>query len=169
MDIQKRDLEFLEPVMTYGRNLWYAREAASVLDDDLPSKRALHELTVLVERTVTNEDHRHVYHGLIEQLQKSYAGAGTSMTDLSFVFTWLFEVREEFIALLRIPTQEAVVILAFVAVLLNRIPQQWWGNGWAEHLMHRIYALLDDEYRLWIAWPMEEMGWVPPQLLLTPQ
>jgi hypothetical protein len=28
--------------------------------------------------------------------------------------------------------------------------------------MSKIYTLLDDEHKLWIRWPMEETGWIPP-------
>jgi hypothetical protein len=37
----------------------------------------------------------------------------------------------------------------------------WWMEGWATHLIAKIYHLLDEEHRLWIRWPIEEIGWIP--------
>jgi hypothetical protein len=34
-------------------------------------------------------------------------------------------------------------------------------EGWSIHLISGIYDSLDEEHRLWLRWPMEEIGWVP--------
>ncbi|ETS81862.1 hypothetical protein PFICI_06864 [Pestalotiopsis fici W106-1] len=79
-------------------------------------------------------------------------------------FIWLFEVTDGLLPLLQTePTpQEAAVLLAFFAALLQKSSNHWWTQGWPEHLIARIYALLDQNHRLWIRWPIEEMGWIPP-------
>ncbi|KAI2466961.1 hypothetical protein F4781DRAFT_423633 [Annulohypoxylon bovei var. microspora] len=77
------------------------------------------------------------------------------------VFMWLFNVPDGFTILLRERDNEALTILAFFCVLLKRLDYNWWIEGWGVHLVGRIYAALDDGYRLWIQWPIEEVGWVP--------
>jgi hypothetical protein len=38
---------------------------------------------------------------------------------------WIFEVAEDLLILLRVPTQEAVAIFAFFSVLLKRLEKHW--------------------------------------------
>jgi hypothetical protein len=57
--------------------------------------------------------------------------------------------------------QDALVVLSYFCVLLNKLSRQWWLDGWVNHLMDKIYAALDEERRTWIIWPMEETGWLP--------
>ncbi|KAL7626099.1 hypothetical protein AAE478_002869 [Parahypoxylon ruwenzoriense] len=76
-------------------------------------------------------------------------------------FLWLFKLREEFVNLLKERDNEALCILAFFCVILQRLDYNWWIEGWGTHLIGRIYSVLDESYRLWIQWPIEEIGWVP--------
>ncbi|KAK6209286.1 hypothetical protein LQW54_006390 [Pestalotiopsis sp. IQ-011] len=91
-------------------------------------------------------------------------GRATDGLLMRMAFTWLFEVTDGLLPLLQTsPTPpKAAVLLAFFAVLLHKAPNQWWQQGWSEHLIGRIYTLLDETHRIWIRWPMEEMGWIPP-------
>jgi hypothetical protein len=77
------------------------------------------------------------------------------------IYRWLFEISDRYLKMLRDRDDKAMCILAFAAVLLQTFAKFWWIEGWAVHLVARIYDALDDAYRLWIRWPMEEIGWVP--------
>lgn len=77
------------------------------------------------------------------------------------VFMWLFKTNDAYFYLLKDHDKEALCILAYFCVLLKRIEHFWWVDGWAFHLIARVYASLDDVYKLWIRWPIEETGWVP--------
>ena len=72
---------------------------------------------------------------------------------------WLVKVPDPFIELLKSLDSEALCVMAFFCVLLNRLEHLWWVEGWAFHLIERIYSTLDSRYRLWIRWPLEEIGW----------
>ncbi|RYP78453.1 hypothetical protein DL771_000638 [Monosporascus sp. 5C6A] len=74
---------------------------------------------------------------------------------------WLFKVDDAFVTLLRHGDREALCVLAFLCVLLERLDNRWWMKGWGIHLIKRIYSVLDEGYRLWIRWPVEEIGWSP--------
>ncbi|SPO04364.1 related to C6 transcription factor [Cephalotrichum gorgonifer] len=81
---------------------------------------------------------------------------------ISDVFRWVWQVGDDFLPLLQIPTQEAVAIFAHFCVYLKVLEGQWWLMGWADHLISRAWDMLDEEHRLWIRWPVDEIGWVPP-------
>lgn len=76
-------------------------------------------------------------------------------------FVWLYMVSDEYFDLVKDGDNEALCILAFFCVLLRRLDHHWWVEGWGFHLIQRIYSLLDDEHRLWVRWPIEEIGWIP--------
>ncbi len=59
------------------------------------------------------------------------------------------------------PAQEAVAIFAHFCILLKHHESHWWLQGWADHLIARAYEILDEEHRIWIEWPMREVGWSP--------
>jgi hypothetical protein len=76
-------------------------------------------------------------------------------------FIWLYMVSDEYVDLVKNGDNEALCVLAFFCVLLKRLDHYWWVEGWGLHLIQRIYSLLDDEHRLWVRWPIEEIGWIP--------
>ncbi|KAH6972150.1 hypothetical protein BKA56DRAFT_620719 [Ilyonectria sp. MPI-CAGE-AT-0026] len=82
-------------------------------------------------------------------------------TRLRKFYAWLFAIEESYLKLLKHADSEALCVLAFFCVLMREFERYWWIEGWAVHILRQIYILLDDEYRLWIRWPIEEMGWVP--------
>ncbi|RDW61574.1 hypothetical protein BP5796_11466 [Coleophoma crateriformis] len=76
------------------------------------------------------------------------------------VFSWVFQVPKEFLVLLAARSQESLCIMAFFAVIVHPLENiYWWLEGLSGHLMTKAYALLDDEHREWIAWPLEVIGW----------
>jgi hypothetical protein len=82
--------------------------------------------------------------------------------DITDAFVWRFLHSEAFVPLLRAQKQEAVAILAHFCILLGKMESQWWLQGWGTHLLSRAWEILDQDHRLWIQWPIEELGWVPP-------
>lgn len=84
--------------------------------------------------------------------------------DSGDIFITIWMVARDFLPLLRGPDarQEAVAIFAHFLIILKKLEPQWWSDGWPEHLIERIWEMLDQEHRLWIQWPVEELGWVPP-------
>jgi hypothetical protein len=81
-------------------------------------------------------------------------------------YTWIFEIDREYLKLLKDTDSEALCVLAFYTVLLKDLDKYWWMEGWAVHILQRIYTLLDGTYRLWIRWPIEQVGWVPDRVVL---
>jgi hypothetical protein len=112
-----------------------------------------------------DSDHLQIYIAAIDELEKSYTVVFnySSPKDVSFeiLLTWLYHFPPEYLLLLKDHTQEALVIFAYGCTLLNRLNFCWWMEGWAVHLIERLYRSLDQEHRLWIQWPVEEIGWIP--------
>lgn len=82
--------------------------------------------------------------------------------DITDVFVWHFVVAEDFMPLLKQGRQEAVVIFVHSLIVLSAVNWSKWLNGWDTFLLSRAWEILDAEHRLWVQWPIEEIGWIPP-------
>jgi hypothetical protein len=87
------------------------------------------------------------------------AVAGHALT--SSVYYWLYCMEDDFLDLIVQRQPLALVVFAHFVVLLRVLSSCWWMQGWTTHLMQEIWGLLDEDHRLWICWPIEELGWRP--------
>lgn len=125
----------------------------------------LRELESMITRYVKDPGKSQELSQAIDLLRRSFAifygNNYTGEQRLRGAFMWLFKISSNFVGLLRDRDSEALCVLAFFCVLLQRLDYNWWIEGWGVHLVARIYSVLDDGYRSWIRWPVEEIGWVP--------
>lgn len=77
------------------------------------------------------------------------------------IFSWLCNISDTFIGLVAVGNSEALCVLSFYCVLLRRLESFWWIEGWGLHLIECIFRRLPERYRLWVRWPIREIGWVP--------
>ncbi|KAI3324745.1 hypothetical protein HD806DRAFT_493488 [Xylariaceae sp. AK1471] len=152
----------LSPLFKHSIERYNLREKA---DEATSLARVpLEELRALIAQRPLSDDLRQMYLTFIDELKKSFAKvyANTTPYELVDAFIWIFMTADKLLPLLQVPTQESVAIFAFFCVLLHILDNHWWIQGWGQHLMKRVYSLLDDECRLWVRWPLEEIGWIPP-------
>ncbi|KAI5460562.1 putative C6 transcription factor [Mariannaea sp. PMI_226] len=126
---------------------------------------ALNQLEVGIRSLTSREERKQaVLQEAMDALKRSYTFSSTRFSEhdkLRGFYTWLFKISDEYLELLKNADNEALCVLAYFSVLLKQLERYWWLEGWGVHLIRRIYMLLNDEYRLWIRWPIEEIGWVP--------
>lgn len=125
----------------------------------------LHELHANVSTNVTNKDELAIYGRAIEELrcQLSLVISSERHTlDIMDAFVWQFNMANSFMPLLKQMKQEAVAIFAHSLIIFNALNGHKWLQGWDTFLLSRVWDILDVEHRLWIQWPIEEIGWVPP-------
>lgn len=79
----------------------------------------------------------------------------------SNIYSWLYKMDHQFIEMLNQRSPLALVVFAHFVVLLKYLGSCWWMQGWSTHLLQEIWSLLDEEHRMWIRWPIEEIGWLP--------
>lgn len=123
----------------------------------------LEKLDNLVRESVTDPSHVHSYSRAIFELRGSFNivyAPGFQGYESADVFLWLFEISDEYLNLLKERRQESLAIFAFYCVILKRFDPCWYISGWGDHLLARIYQLLDEQHRLWIRWPIEETGMI---------
>lgn len=150
----------LSPMIADGAKRWVASHEPQHVKSNI-----LDNLEAQIRSSVTDPALMSIYGVAIDELrpQLSFAFSPECQNlDIMDAFVWQFAVVENFMPLLKVPTQEAVVIFAHHCLILNKLQSIWWLRGWDKFIMSRAWEILDQEHRLWIQWPIEEIGWVPP-------
>lgn len=172
----------LKAVFVHGRERWQIVNGDSVNTNPA----LLADLQAAVNKTVTEPELLEIYNQTILHLRRSLSllfplqdeddrmggvpfssgGSGSKSSSLEpwDIFIWKWSSARDFLPLLRGPEarQEAVAIFAHFLIMIKKLENQWWIEGWATHLIEKAWSMLDQEHRLWIQWPIEELGWVPP-------
>ena len=124
----------------------------------------LADLRQAIKETVRDPHALKIYISAIDELQQAFTVAYKNVfhtIETADVFIFLLRVEEEYLDLLKERTQESLAIFAYFCVIAKRLEKNWWSEGWSNYLMSSIYSALDEEHKLWIRWPIEEIGWVP--------
>ena len=130
------------------------------------SNQHLQALRQLITEHTSGDTEGQVYFTALDELARSFPSTSTpgqvsSQTSPQIIFVWLYRLSDDFVQRLQHRDPIALVILAYFCVLLNNLSSFWWMSGWVEHLLSEIYRSLDGEHRMWMSWPMEEIGWIP--------
>lgn len=152
----------IAPFFVLGQERYARRQSAT---RHRHSQKLLDDLQNFIASRDLSDHESRVYAEAIAELQKSYylseVESCPGQRDISDVFTWVVIVADDFLPLLKAQTQAAITIFAYFCALFKRVQNQWWVNGWTEDFIAKAYSLLDPTYRLWIQWPMAEIGWNP--------
>ena len=155
----------LSPILKNGSARWEASHQPEHKEANI-----LHELSANVRAAVTDPEELGIYMRAIDELRCQLGFIlSTERRDLDVIdaFVWQFETADSFLPLLKQMKQEAVAIFAHSLIIFNAFEGHRWLQGWDTFLLSRIWDVLDDEHRLWIQWPIEEIGWVPPSVSPT--
>ncbi|KAF2112995.1 hypothetical protein BDV96DRAFT_579546 [Lophiotrema nucula] len=96
---------------------------------------------------------------LVEHYHKRFDGTDG---EYHVAFGWLYKQHEDFLTGLQRHDPAPLIIYAYFTVLMNEMERFWYIKGWTHHVMGGIYSILPDEHRIWIRWPMAEVGYIPP-------
>lgn len=153
----------LSRLFVHGQKRWLAMhpEIKPGYQDNPSDDSPFFKLQKWLEESVENRETLKVYLSAVSELRATFRLLeGGWQLDATDVFVWVWQVADEFLSFLEAPTQEAVAIFAHFCVLLKKLDNQWWLKGWGDHLMSRAYHMLDSQHKLWIQWPIEQIGWV---------
>lgn len=78
------------------------------------------------------------------------------------VFAWLYRMPESFLDRMQRHDACPLIIYAYFVVLMGEMERFWYMKGWTHHVMGGIWDILADEHRVWMRWPMAQVGWIPP-------
>jgi hypothetical protein len=75
------------------------------------------------------------------------------------MFIWVERIPQRYLELLSDLKPQALVLLAHFCTLLKEgATRYWYMEGAAERLLSALHDVLDEEWRPWIAWPLEKVN-----------
>ncbi|KAL4879245.1 hypothetical protein BJY04DRAFT_194113 [Aspergillus karnatakaensis] len=109
---------------------------------------------------------REIYIKVADQLACTLAVTlRPNILETGTVFAWLIEASGEYLDLLRQEKPTALIVFSYFCVAVQQIEWAWWTEGLSSRLMSQAYTALEEGYRIWLRWPMEQMGWSPRNLV----
>jgi hypothetical protein len=148
----------LEPIITSGKRRHDMRFSATNINPPY-----LQELRRVMFANNPALPHAAIYNAAIDELGRTFAcleEVSEQPHESSDVFMWMIFVPDEYLTLLSERVPEALVIFAFYCVALKQLEWAWWMEGNSSQLIAGIYQLLGVEHRIWIQWPIEQLGFV---------
>jgi len=126
-------------------------------------EEVLEELRDWVKHASTSEVERETDLRAIDILLDCYRSRyGGVDSEYHVVFAWLYKMSEEYLARLQLHESVPLITYAYFTVLMHDMERYWYMIGWTHHVMSGIYGILHDDHRVWIRWPMAQVGWIPP-------
>jgi len=126
-------------------------------DSPLDEKASL-EIGFLIDifQERSSEEKFKVYQNAAEHLRSTFIQGEEK--DISSAFRWSTSVIPEYMTLLKANEPEALLILAYWCVLLNKITWCWVLKGWPRDILETtIIPALDDTWKPWLKWPLEKV------------
>jgi hypothetical protein len=149
----------LEPIFKNGQRRSHARNTRSTAN-----LTYLDDLRQLLRNSVADAKELNCYFDAVNDMGKSFATVeeeGSQNCQTADVFVWLLQISDDYLLLLHQRKPEALVIFSYFCVITHELEWAWWMQGLSIHLIRGIYSYLDEEYRCWLQWPMEQLGWAP--------
>ncbi|KAF3108996.1 hypothetical protein TWF569_006189 [Orbilia oligospora] len=114
------------------------------------------DLIKLINASNIPESSREVYLQTANDLQRMFDCA-QGKSRVSVLFTWVILLSPSYVALLRLGEPEALVVLAFYAVLLHRGRFMWLIGDGGRFLIEAISDRLGENWRGWLRFPIEAL------------
>ncbi|MCJ1374109.1 hypothetical protein MMC20_005341 [Loxospora ochrophaea] len=73
------------------------------------------------------------------------------------IYIWVDTVPQAFFRLLREKKGEALVLLAYMCVMLKRGACYWYMAGHAENILSSIDDIIEEHFRPWLEWPRQKV------------
>jgi hypothetical protein len=101
--------------------------------------------------------------GALSELSRAFSKAHAARSHSVFtmwtaLYIWPVQVSQDYLDLLKDRDPAALILLAHYCILLAQLDSHWYMSGYSKKLFSRIYNQLDQEWRQWLHWPLEEIG-----------
>lgn len=161
-------LRGVQAIIFPSRNLILDTEIG-VLMRDADSRRRTPQLSVpettklheMIGQADISESNRATYKDAVRRLERDFAESDQSdepLASTNTVFSWLVTTTTEYIDLLDERRPEALVILAYYAVILHRRRSSWIVGQAGRYIFDSILSFLGPRWDEWLEWPSAKFG-----------
>ncbi|KAF2633285.1 hypothetical protein BU25DRAFT_464243 [Macroventuria anomochaeta] len=90
--------------------------------------------------------------------EATYGREGVFKGDVNHqnAFVWPYQLGEDFSARMQIRQPLSLIVVAHFALLLQNYEFTWYMIGWSDHIIAGIAQVIDEDYRGWLEWPIEQ-------------
>lgn len=128
------------------------------LPADIEAKLSLvYKLNADLTRTGFNIEEAVACEEAITALSSSFQQLHSGYDSIT-IFRWPIVIKPILFTHMRDRRPMALVALAHFCILLHKVDDRWWVEGWPRLLVRSIYDVLDVSWREHIRWPMETLG-----------
>ena len=101
--------------------------------------------------------------GALAELSRAFSKAQAARSRSVFtmwtaLYIWPAQVSQDYLDLLKDRDPAALILLAHYCILLKPLESHWYMSGYSKRLLSRIYNQLNQEWRQWLHWSLEEIG-----------
>ncbi|PVH68010.1 hypothetical protein DL98DRAFT_475168 [Cadophora sp. DSE1049] len=128
-------------------------------------RRHIFRFRQFILETMPTEENCLVYIAALDSLSTSFRAIfdGIKSTDEGsrqshLILPWLFLLPDKLVRDMERKRPIPLIILAYFAVLLQELEFFWVMRGWSQHVILGVNTFLDDQHRIWIEWPLEQVG-----------
>ncbi|KAF9890221.1 hypothetical protein FE257_006133 [Aspergillus nanangensis] len=148
----------LQPLFVNGSFLAARSRDSHALEQGRPY---VWELRQMIREQCLEPSQLQVYMDTLDELSRTLATVmrpgGQWRLDTADVFSWLLQISDEYLELLRQEAPIALIVFAYFCVSLRQIEWMWWMEGLSERLMSELCSALDEKYWEWLRWPQEQI------------
>ncbi|OLN93307.1 hypothetical protein CCHL11_08335 [Colletotrichum chlorophyti] len=127
-------------------------------------EKALQRISELVSDSEDGD--KQVYRKRIDQLSSTFRSTfGTAANPkynvhgrMEVVIGYVYSIKDDFVLCLKNKKPLALLILAYLVVLIKTLEWMWYMRGWANHILHGVALILGPQFREYLRWPTEEIA-----------
>lgn len=133
------------------------READQAHGSEKPSRSECYPLRDLIEAADLSSSSKEVCREALDKLQEYFdvenVFPGDLLSTTNIIFAWFVTASSQYTDLMDQRRPEALILLAYYAVLLHRRRKSWVVGDAGQHLLKSITAHLGRRWETWLTWP----------------
>ncbi|PVH76165.1 hypothetical protein DL98DRAFT_518178 [Cadophora sp. DSE1049] len=109
--------------------------------------------------SAVSEDKRGILDGALKQTRRIFSMLTffPEQSKIEIIMTWFTAVSDEYLDLLEQKYPQAILIVMYYCVVLQRLESAWWMKGKAENLLQTMVDVLGSGWERWTRWPIEKV------------
>jgi hypothetical protein len=114
---------------------------------------AIKDIEESIKLTVKSEEMIAIYSSALLILVQTFEATAVNTDHPTIVFLWLVLIQRQFMDLLKVKDNMALVLLAHYGVVLQASAEHWWCGDLGYQIVEMVSNIFDDDWKRRIEWP----------------
>ncbi|KAH9217055.1 hypothetical protein DL95DRAFT_295802 [Leptodontidium sp. 2 PMI_412] len=109
--------------------------------------------------STVSEERRKILDGALRDTRRVFSMLTLfpELSKITIIMAWLTQISDEYLELLEHKFPQAILIVMYYCIVLQRLESAWWMKGKAENLMQTMIDVLGSGWERWTRWPIEKV------------